>query len=148
MENKKIDSIIVQYLNTGRFYGQVDEKYINKVEEQLKVNFPKSYKQFLRQYGYGGVLGITINGVQSNYNSTVVSSTEKYRKFGLDANCVVVQDCGEFVMCLDTAGMVDDECPIISWDRLSKIKNERYKNFNDYLIDILNEAIDNWDDIE
>ncbi|MHC1748089.1 MAG: SMI1/KNR4 family protein [Cellulosilyticaceae bacterium] len=146
MENEKIAKIILQYLNTGRFYGQVEEKYINKAEEQLQVSFPKSYKQFLRQYGSGGILGITISGVQSNDNSSVVSSTERYRKLGLDMKCVVVQDCGEFAMCLDTSEMVDNECPIVSWGRASKRKNERYKNFDNYLIDILNEAIDNWDE--
>ena len=146
MENEKITKIISQYLNTGRFYGQVEEKYINKAEEQLEVKFSESYKQFLRQYGCGGILGITISGVQSNDNSSVVSNTERYRKLGLDINSVVIQDCGEFVMCLDTAEMVDNECPIVSWDRASKRRHKRYEGFNNYLIDILNEAIDNWDE--
>lgn len=146
MENEEIAKIISQYLNTGRFYGKVEEKYINNAKEQLQVSFPESYKQFLRQYGSGGVLGIIISGVQSNDNSSVVSGTERYRKLGLDIKCVVVQDCGEFAMCLDMSEMVDSECPVVSWDRASKTKNKRYKNFYDYLIDILNEAINNWDE--
>ena len=146
MKNKKIDEIISEYRYTGILDGKVEEKYINIAEEKLQVKFSESYKEFLREYGGGDILGIEINGVTPAGNPTVVLSTEEYRRLGLDINCVVVEDCGEFAMCLDTERMRDNECPIISWHMAYKIKNERYKNFEEYLLDSLNEAVDNWDD--
>lgn len=142
----EITEILSRYSEKSRFFGKVTDDYIELAEKKLQVVFPDSYKWFIRNYGCGSILGITISGVQTNDNSSVVYNTERYRKLGLDEKCVVVEDCGEFVMCLDTSKMVKNECPVVSWARGNKTINHRYDNFYDYLLDELNEAIDNWDD--
>lgn len=148
MKIDEIIRIISQYSDKGRFSGGVSDRFIEKAELQLRVTFPKSYKWFLREYGSGGILGITISGVQENERFSVVSNTERYRKFGLDDKCVVIQDCGEFAMCLDTSKIVNNECPIVSWERGSKTKSQVYNDFYDFFFEILDEAVDNWDDEE
>ena len=49
---------------------------------------------------------------------TVVYTTERYRTLGLESGCVVIEDLGEFIMCIDT----NDRDKIIRWDRVNKIK--------------------------
>ena len=139
--NNKILEMITQYEEDDDFCGEVSEADIKLVEEKLNVIFPESYKWFVRNYGSGGICGVEILGIENKDNSSVVNGTERYRALGLDSDCIVVEDLGEFIICVDTK----DENKIISWDRVSKNKEYRYNNFYDYLIDTFQEAIDNWD---
>jgi hypothetical protein len=73
-----------------------------------------------------------------------VNSTEKYRKYGLPKGLVVIEDVGEWIYCLDTDRIKDNECPVVTWSMHDKDGViERNDNFYEYLLDNLNEAIDN-----
>lgn len=139
--NNKIVDMINQYGEENDFYGKVSEGDIKSVEESLNITFPESYKWFIRNYGSGGICGVEILGIEKNDNSSVVHGTERYRMLGLDSGCVVIEDLGEFIMCIDT----NDRDKIIRWDRVNKDKQYRYNDFYEYLIDTFQEAIDNWD---
>ena len=139
--NDKVLSIINNYKEVNDFYGRVEEDDIRVVEKNLNVNFPESYKYFIRNYGSGGICGVEILGVENKEDSSVIYATKRYQDLGLEDGCVVIEDLGEFIMCIDTK----DEGKIIRWDRVNKSKEYRYMTFDEYLIDTFKEAIDNWD---
>jgi len=139
--NEKILEIIEQYEEKKDFYGKVKEDEVAYVESLLNVKFPESYKWFILNYGSGGICGVEILGIEKRNDSSVIKVTERYRKLGLGSECIVIEDLGEFIMCIDTS---KDE-QIIRWDRVNKTNEYRYKSFYEYLIDTFQEAIDNFD---
>ncbi|WP_308012620.1 SMI1/KNR4 family protein [Metabacillus rhizolycopersici] len=94
-----------------------------------------------KKYGSGGICGVDILGVEGADYSSVVESTERYRKLGLPKKYIVIENVGEFVYCLSTA----DGYNVMRWDDISKREINRYTTFNEYIQDNFQEAIDNWD---
>ena len=139
--NKKIVDMIKHYGEENDFYGRINEDDIKLVEKSLNIVFPESYKWFIRNYGSGGICGVEVLGIENKEDSSVIRGTERYRMLGLESGCIVIEDLGEFIRCIDT----NDENKIIRWDRVGKNKEYRYDNFYEYLIDTFQEAIDNWD---
>ena len=139
--NNKIVDMIKKYEEEIDFFGKINEDDIKLVEHSLSIIFPESYKWFIRNYGSGGICGVEILGIENKKDSSVIYATERYRTLGLESGCVVIEDLGEFIMCIDT----NDRDKIIRWDRVNKIKEYRYNDFYEYLIDTFKEAIDNWD---
>jgi len=138
---EKIIKMIEQYEEEKDFYGRANEEDVEYIETILDIKFPESYKWFILNYGSGGICGVEVIGLEKKNDSSVVKVTERYRSLGLDSECIVIEDLGEFILCIDTS----DEDKIIRWDRVNRIKEYRYNNFYEYLIDIFQEAIDNWD---
>ena len=120
---------------------KISEDDIKLVEKSLGIIFPESYKWFILNYGSGGICGVEILGIENKEDSSVIHVTERYRKLGLENGCIVIEDLGEFIICIDT----NDGDKIIRWDRVNKNKEYRYDDFYEYLIDTFQEAIDNWD---
>ena len=104
----------IEYVN---FTGGVEEDKIKDIEVKLNVNFPESYKNFLRKYGYGAAYGREVLGSGKSEVPSVVAETLRFRKLGLPEQYVVIQNCDEWIYCLDTDNMKNEECPVISWDR-------------------------------
>lgn len=138
---KQIINLIKQYEIENDFYGKVSEDDIKYVEESLGITFPESYKWFIGNYGSGGICGVDILGIEKKDNSSVFNATKRYRKLGLDSGCAVIEDLGEFIMCIDT----NNENKVIRWDIATMNKEHRYDVFYEYLLDTFQEAIDNWD---
>ncbi|GFZ30402.1 antitoxin YobK [Clostridium zeae] len=140
---EKIEDLIATYYDEGFFLGSIDESLIDETEIKLDVTLPDSYKWYIKTYGCGGI-GFDIIGVGRDGHLPVVSSTEKYRSYGMPIGLIVIQDIGEWVYCLDTNRMSKCECPVVTWsmhDRDGIIF--RNNNFYEYLLDSLKEAIDN-----
>lgn len=139
----RICELINTYSDEGFFNGNVEESLIKEIEVKLGVILPESYKWYIINYGGGGI-GFDIIGVTRTGNLLVVNSTEKYREYGLPDGLVVIQDIGEWVYCLDTNRFDGEECPVVTWSMHDKdgIIN-RDNNFYEYLLDSLNNAIDN-----
>ncbi|VYT63121.1 SMI1/KNR4 family protein [Clostridium paraputrificum] len=139
--NNRIVDMIKKYGEENDFYGRINEDDIKLVEHRLGMIFPESYRCFIRNYGSGGICGVEILGIENKDNPSVICGTQRYRKLGLETGCIVIEDLGEFIMCIDT----NDRDKIIRWDRINKNKEYRYNDFYEYLIDTFQEAIDNWD---
>ncbi|WP_106495837.1 SMI1/KNR4 family protein [Lentibacillus sp. Marseille-P4043] len=136
-----IQKMINMYKEKGDFFGSVDQKRIESVETELGVTFPFQYKNFVSGYGSGGVCGVYILGIEGNEGTSVIETTKRYRELGLRDDLIVIEDLGEFVMCSETGNKEN----ILDWDQVQKQESFRYENFDDYLIDTFQEAIDNWD---
>ncbi|RSK29712.1 SMI1/KNR4 family protein [Bhargavaea beijingensis] len=140
--DERIIKMIENYGEEDDFFGEISEEYINKAEEKLRVKFPLSYRNFIKKYGSGGICGVELEGVQGNLGASVVDATERWRKLGLGMNLIVLEDSGEFARCMYCADINDDR--IFSFERGGIDLHPRYNTFNDYLIDIFQEGIDNW----
>lgn len=139
--NNRIVDMIKKYGEENDFYGRINEDDIKLVEHRLGMIFSESYRCFIRNYGSGGICGVEILGIENKDNPSVICGTQRYRKLGLETGCILIEDLGEFIMCIDT----NDRDKIIRWDRINKNKEYRYNDFYEYLIDTFQEAIDNWD---
>ena len=135
-----------KYHESASFTGGVSDERIKLVEQELRVNLPESYKCFLREYGYGSVFGVLIEGCcLSNINS-VVDLTKESREMGMPDDFVVVMHCDEYQECLQTSKMIGDECPVKNWcfwepDAIYNTAD----TFSSFFEDELREGEENWD---
>lgn len=140
--DERIINMIEMYGEEDDFFGEVSEEYIIKAEEKLRVKFPRGYRNFIKKYGSGGICGVDLEGIQGNLGASVVDATERWRKLGLDMNLIVLEDSGEFARCMYCADINDDR--VFSWERGGAGLHPIYNTFDDYVIDIFQEGIDNW----
>lgn len=133
--------MIEEYGEERDFFGGASEQEIRKAEEILGLQFPESYRAFLKEYGSGGICGVEILGIEGNLGASVVKATERWRKLGLDKKLIVIEDSGEFVRCMYSADVRDEK--VYSWVRGGKELSVRYDTFDDYIMDMFQEGIDN-----
>jgi hypothetical protein len=132
--------MIDEYEEDKDFFGKPSEEAIKKAEDRLEVTFPPQYREYVKNYGAGGICGVQILGVEKEDYASVVEDTESYREFGLPQKYIVIEDVDEFIYCLSTV----EEYKVIRWDRTTKEEIIRYNTFDEYLQDSFQEAIDNW----
>ena len=68
---EKAKSLCGEYIT-----GPVSDEVIEKAEKELGLRFPDSYRSFLRNYGEGGVIGVSIIGLEEDF-AGVVKYTKK-----------------------------------------------------------------------
>lgn len=118
------------------------EEELADAEQVLGLEIPEEYIWFLKSYGHGGFffefLGYGLNG-----NPMFVKKTLHEREFGLPKELLVIEDCDEYVRCIDTISK-----EIVSWskydnDGIIKVADDFYQHF----LDNIDNAIDNFDQI-
>lgn len=132
--NQLIKVIIEEYIQEKDFFGPASEEDICESEKTLGLKFPLSYRDFVKNYGSGGICGVEILGVQAGLGASVVKSTERWQNLGLSRDLVVIEDSGEFVRCMYSAEYNDER--VFSWVRSSNQLSARYETFDDYSVDI------------
>jgi len=109
-------------------------------EKELGFAIPEEYVWFLKTYGHGGFffefLGYGLNG-----KAIFVDKTLQEREFGLPKELLVIEDCDEYVCCIDT-----NSKEIVSWskhdsDGIIKVADSFYEHF----LDNIDNAIENFD---
>ena len=125
----KVVELINQYEEKGDFtYAVVNDVIIAEAEKVLDVNIPEQYQWFLKRYGHGGIGGIETLGVGKNGKIIFVNKTLEFREYGLPNEMIVIENCDEWIYCIDTK---NGNCSLA------------YKDFFEYLIDRMNDAIEN-----
>lgn len=136
---EKIKSMITEYSEAGDFIGVIEnDEVISDSEKELGINIPDQYKWFIRNYGQGGIGGVQILGISKVNRPVFRDVTIEYRNYGLPNNLIVVENCDEWLYCID----VDNE-KVVSWDRINGVLGERYATFLEFLIDRFNDEIEN-----
>ena len=120
----------------SHFKEGIRDDVIEKFKKMLGVEFPNSYVEFIKRFGEGGIGGSYINGIGSENYSSVYVDTIEYRNKGiLPKEHIVVNHRATYkvdeLICLDTARMVQGECPAVQY----KIKNNKIKSVTDYATD-------------
>ena len=139
--NNRIEEMISAYVEEKDFYGETTEEQIVKTEGFLGFKFPKEYREFVKMYGSGGICGVQIAGIEGDLGASVIKATERWRRLGLDKSIVVIEDVGEFIMCMNTS---NNDSKVYVWYRIYPKLVERYESFTSFLIDNFQEGIDNY----
>lgn len=118
------------------------ENLIKEVERKLNVLFPSSYINFLKRFGEGGITGSYIYGISDENFSSVLNETLLYREqYDMPNEWIVIaagrSSWEEYLVCLDTKRIVNEECPVIKYDLIDKEVEEFKDNFDEYFNDDL-----------
>ena len=107
-------------------------------EAQQKLGFPlpKQFLEYLNAYSHGGV-GFEILGIGFDGSMAFLEETLEYREDGLPANFLVVENCDEWLYCIDA-----NSGEVVSW-YFDDDPSVDYPCFDDYLLDRLNDTIEN-----
>ena len=136
--NSEIKELIEKYKQEGDFnHATVTDVLLVEAEEKLGVTLPIQYKEYIKEYGHGGIAGIEILGVGLTGRLIFVDTTLEYREEGLPDNYVVVENVDEWLMCIDC-----NNGKVISWD-FTGYSKEDYDSFDEYLLDQMKNAIEN-----
>ena len=136
--NTQILETIQKYEAPGDFtHAVVTDEMIATAENALGVKLPQQYLDFLKMYGHGGIGGIETLGIGLTGRMIFVDTTMDYRDEELPSNLVAIENVDEWLTCIDC-----NTGKIVSWDFTGYIK-EDYSCFDDYLIDQMNNAIEN-----
>lgn len=136
---EKVISIIDEYSEEGDFIGKVlNDEVINVSEKELGINIPKQYKWFIENYGQGGIGGVQILGISKVNRAVFKDVTLEYRNYGLPNNLIVVENCDEWLYCID----INNE-KVIAWDRINGVLGDRYNTFLEFIVDRFNDEIEN-----
>jgi antitoxin YobK len=126
--------------------GGVPDSVIHKAEERLGLEFPESFRIYLREVGQviiGGtiVYGLWDDRFDEHTAPCAVWVTLDHRRFGMPDSYVVVYALGEgTVLAIDTAS---PGSPIVAWRHWSPSEvEEEYASFGHFLFEIVEEEID------
>jgi antitoxin YobK len=136
---EEIKKLIEEYSEEAVFTGEISsDEIIESSIEELKVNIPDDYRWFIKNYGQGGIGGVEILGISKTNKAIFKDTTLEYRNYGLPINLVVVENCDEWLYCIDT-----DTKKVIAWNRIDGILGDRYTTFLEFLLDRFNDEIEN-----
>ncbi len=135
--NKQIETAISQYSGKDSFTKIAPtQEMLAEAQQKLGFPLPEQFLEYLNAYSHGGV-GFEILGVGFDGSMAFPEETLEYREDGLPANLLVVENCDEWLYCIDA-----NSGEVVSWyfdDDLSV----DYPCFDDYLLDRLNDTIEN-----
>lgn len=136
--NDAIINLISRYEQNGDFtHIGLSAERLEHIQEQLGVVIPKQVLKYLDSYSHGGIGGVEILGIGLTGRAVFAETTLDYRKYGLPNNLLVVENCDEWLYCLDC-----DTGKVVSWSRFDGVREE-YPSFDDFLLQDLEDAIDN-----
>ena len=136
--NRQIRNIIEEY-NEPFWFAKVSVTMDSIAEDEavLNLKFPQQYIEFLQELGSGGLFGVDIFGVTKTGYRTHVTETLRYREYGLPENFLIVENCDEWVYCIDC-----NTGEVVSWD-CSGYVLKNYDDFDSFFLNELKEAVDN-----
>ena len=115
---EELVKLIEHYVKPGYFGGPISDSVISAAERILKVNFPKSYRQFIARFAQGSFHGIEINGLDSLstedclMGAVIVENELVRRDDNMPKELLVVNIEDEFYVIIDTSQMKDDEAAV------------------------------------
>lgn len=116
---------IGRLLEAATIAGPADEEMIHLAEAKLGVEFPRSYREFLSQYGAALCPGFSIAGLFQSHNDVepplwpdIVTSTLQMRRasHGMlpQGYIPISDDGGDYTFYLNTAQLgPENECPVV-----------------------------------
>ena len=135
--NSQIENLIARYGDKGSFTRVAPTKeMLAEVEEKLGFSVPEQFLEYLNAYSHGGI-GFEILGVGFDGSIPFLKETLEYREDGLPESLLVVENCDEWLYCIDVK-----TGEVVSWF-IDENPRVEYPCFDDYLLDRLNDAIEN-----
>lgn len=138
MKRQKIEEIIKQYCNEGYFsYFSPSRELIQKVESILKISLPIEFLWFVKKFGSGGINGTYIFGISESEHIDFLEETLHYREQGLPNNLIVIENCDEWVYCIDC-----NNGKILMWSSWEGESDYCHNNFYEFLLDEFRTAVE------
>ena len=136
--NDSIKSLISQYEQDGDFTRvKLTDTMLAEAQSKLGMTIPSQFVDYLDEFSHGGIAGVEIMGVGLNGAMVFVEATLRARAYGLPENLLVVENCDEWLYCVDcTTGAV------VSWEIDGEVKPE-FDCFDDFLFSEYADAIEN-----
>lgn len=101
----------------------VDVEQLERVEQELEVVFPESYRYFLLNYGSGDFKGREFYGlIPGETDLEEIPNAFWFTKSAREDECLgtnlfVIEDLGDGVLaCLDLSKLNENECPVVEFD--------------------------------
>lgn len=136
---EEIERLISEYEEKGDFtYSVPTIKMLTEAEKNLGFKIPSEFLWFLQKYGYGGIGGIEVLGNTRNMILSFEVVTIKYRKYGLPNSLLVIENCDEWLYCIDI-----HTNKIVMWSQNQGTSEPRYDSFLEYLLDRMKDMIEN-----
>ncbi len=138
MMNNEIEKLISTY-EKDRSYTKMPltDEIIATIKEELGVTLPSQYVDYLNKYSHGGIAGVLILGIGLTGRVIFLDVTKSYREEGLPENFVVVENCDEWLYCLNC-----DTGEIYFWDPFGNVRKE-FDSFDEFLLSEYKDAIEN-----
>lgn len=137
---KELDKFIQNNQDNIIVTGGIANEKIKDLEESLGLVFRREIRDYLHQYGIIIGYGVEILGCGKNGESSLVKETERFRKFGLSDEYIVIRNSDEWIYCLN-----NNDGKISSWDRIENTHLIKANSFEQYILDEMVEAKDGWD---
>lgn len=135
----KLYEIIRRYEQNGDFtHAVVTEDMLKESESRLGAKLPEEYKQFLKTFGHGGIGGIEVLGIGKNGTMLFETETIKYRDYGMPNNLLIIENCDEWVYCIDV-----NNGKVVMWSGGCASYSNAYNCFNEFLQDRVNDILEN-----
>lgn len=136
--NDQIRALIAQHEQKGDFTRVAPtEEMLTSSQRLLGVTIPQQFVDYLREYSHGGIGGVEILGVGISGRMIFLDTTIDYRKYGLPHNLLAIENCDEWLYCLDC-----DTGEVVSWSQVDGVL-PGYPSFDDFLLQDLEDAIEN-----
>lgn len=120
--------------------GGITEEVISDMEKILGVKFGAEIRSYLYKYGIIIGYGVEILGCGKNGESSLVRETKRSREFGLSEEYIVIRNSDEWIYCLNNNNGI-----VSSWDRVEKTHLTKANTFEQYILDELIKAKEEWD---
>ena len=137
---KELDKFIKKNQSNIIVTGGVTDEEINSLEKRLELEFREEIREYLHQYGIIIGYGVEILGCGKNGEPSLVKETERFRKLGLSDEYIVIRNSDEWIYCFN-----NNDGIISSWDRTEKTHLIKSNNFEQYILDEMVDAKDEWD---
>lgn len=138
--NKTILRLVDEYEEEGDFsYTPFTDEMKTTAEESLGLTIPTQYLDFLKTFGQGGICGVEILGVSAEDTLDFVEETQDYREDGLPDGLIVIENCDEWVCCIDCA-----TGKVVSWAYDEEAPRLDFRSFNAFVIDRFKEAAEDF----
>ena len=84
--------------------------------------------------------GVEMLGCGKNGESSLIRDTQRFRKVGLEEEYIVIRNVDEWIYCFN-----NNDGKISSWDRIERNHLIKTNSFEQYILNELVEAKEEWD---
>ena len=114
--NDTLKTLIKKYEEPLDFtHPSFSPESVANAESELGVSLPEEYVSFLRESGHGGINGVETIGIGKNGQLLFVEETLTFRQYGLPNNLIVIENCDEWLYCLDV-----EDGKVVMWSQKNR----------------------------
>lgn len=119
--------------------GGISKEKVHVLEEILDLKFRSEIRDYLYLYGIIMGYGVEMLGCGNSGESSLVKETQRFRKYGLSKEYIVIRNVDEWIYCFN-----NHNGEVSSWDRIEKSHLIKGDDLEKYILKELMEAKEEW----